>query len=558
MTDSEREEGTNPAQVKTEEGQVCRQLSALLADASLRKALVRLMYHLHTESGKESSEQTAAECLEHLTQISFQQVPCVRIVQMKINKNTVSSRTKPLSFVHNKDGNPRQSVVYLDADACADTDGNVDMFFPKLVSAIQFVLGMNVEGLLVYRMLKSPNQADAILDEAGMKQCPFHKNAVHSVTPKVGSFVPLRHHHQLDPDFHEFCEGDSVAFEVYNFETVREDSEDNIPVYIYAIVLHEISNADTIFTKRYHIDLGLDRGQADVSLTRLYKITDKTDSSSGETQEQQTMSFKEKDDQTLNMSAVLKDLRQMLTKAWQVCKEEEFRCVTKRLILKWHPDIHSGKETACSRIIGTILHYAELLRQGKNLPEDDGTPSDTSDNVDGRVLGSGHLSSMMHVSPEGGFGGIMKRYPRHKSDHSSELNPQPGEGRRWLHTAQCDLTTARASRGICERGRNWVCFLCHQAVEKALKGMLYSRDADSDCLQSHSLPYLARQITDLPLQHLAQQMESRMGPHTRMRYPDVLVYPCIPADVYSEDDVSMACDVAWRVLDRVQYLMRVG
>ena len=100
-----------------------------------------------------------------------------------------------------------------------------------------------------------------------------------------------------------------------------------------------------------------------------------------------------------------------------------------------------------------------------------------------------------------------------------------------------------------------VCWL--QAVEKALKAVLYHRDADNDCLRSHHLPQLALQVSDAPLLQLAQQLESRVGPHTRMRYPDVLFGATVPADVYTDDDVMLACDVAGSALERARCLIQV-
>ena len=87
--------------------------------------------------------------------------------------------------------------------------------------------------------------------------------------------------------------------------------------------------------------------------------------------------------------------------------------------------------------------------------------------------------------------------------------------------------------------------------------MLYSRDADAFDALSHDIPYLAQRLKDSVLQDLADQLERRVGPHARMRYPDVLVYPRVPADVFSDDDASWACDKAGLVVDRVQSLIEV-
>ena len=87
--------------------------------------------------------------------------------------------------------------------------------------------------------------------------------------------------------------------------------------------------------------------------------------------------------------------------------------------------------------------------------------------------------------------------------------------------------------------------------------MLYCRDSDTFDALSHDIPYLAERVRDSVLQDLAEQLEKRVGPHARMRYPDVLVYPRVPADVYSDDDAGWACDKAALVVERVQSLIQV-
>ena len=85
---------------------------------------------------------------------------------------------------------------------------------------------------------------------------------------------------------------------------------------------------------------------------------------------------------------------------------------------------------------------------------------------------------------------------------------------------------------------------------------MYWRNAD-ECSQSHSLPQLAGQLSDSELLQLAKKMESRIGPHTRMRYPNALVYPSVPVEVYTADDMRFACQVAQQVVERVTLLMKV-
>ena len=43
-----------------------------------------------------------------------------------------------------------------------------------------------------------------------------------------------------------------------------------------------------------------------------------------------------------------------------------------------------------------------------------------------------------------------------------------------------------------------------------------------------------------------------------MRYPSLLMYPRIPADVYDAHDAGLACNLAARAVDRVETILGVS
>ncbi|KAK7492625.1 hypothetical protein BaRGS_00016104 [Batillaria attramentaria] len=198
--------------------------------------------------------------------------------------------------------------------------------------------------------------------------------------------------------------------------------------------------------------------------------------------------------------------------------------VVKRLLLKWHPDKNKGNEEFCKRVFQTIQHYVDLLKQGvKELPEDE-------DEVDG-VYNSqkGYNSFFEHMFRRG------QAYSEHYGSgsggpHSGGSwgfgsgggNPQPTEGRRWFRQAEADLFAALDALQNCNGGLNWICFKCQQASEKALKAILYQRDAENYLLRAHDLRPLARLINDQELEHLARDLEDRLdnpsGMHTGLTY----------------------------------------
>lgn len=72
--------------------------------------------------------------------------------------------------------------------------------------------------------------------------------------PSAGTFVPVDYHEYLDNNFHVFCKGDHVAYEVYDprfQETYNTESRDsNViqltdstdAVYVHTIILGEVQS----------------------------------------------------------------------------------------------------------------------------------------------------------------------------------------------------------------------------------------------------------------------------------------------------------------------------
>ena len=68
----------------------------------------------------------------------------------------------------------------------------------------------------------------------------------------------------------------------------------------------------------------------------------------------------------------------------------------------------------------------------------------------------------------------------------------------------------------------------------------------------HSLVLNSLRLDDSQLTTLARQLDVRVGDSTRMRYPDQVLYPQVPNDVYSEDVARGAAELARQILDRVK------
>ncbi len=123
------------------------------------------------------------------------------------------------------------------------------------------------------------------------------------------------------------------------------------------------------------------------------------------------------------------------------------------------------------------------------------------------------------------------------------------EARRWVLQAQRDLDDARyASDG---RRFNLACFLAQQAAEKALKGFLYSRGAET--VWGHSVAELCLDAAEIDADF--KKLIGVAGPldkyYIPTRYPNGLPGG-IPADAYTEGDAQMALSMAQQVVEFVQ------
>lgn len=87
---------------------------------------------------------------------------------------------------------------------------------------------------------------------------------------------------------------------------------------------------------------------------------------------------------------------------------------------------------------------------------------------------------------------------------------------------------------------------------------MYHRDSSDGNLRSHELVALATSVKDGPLLELAHDLQLCVGSHTHMRYPDVLNYPKIPADIYTADQATRACCLADQALKRTRELLGVS
>ncbi|PVD18701.1 hypothetical protein C0Q70_21251 [Pomacea canaliculata] len=297
-------------------------------------------------------------------------------------------------------------------------------------------------------------------------------------------------------------------------------------VFVYARVLGKV-NANEEQTVRppcclsYRLDIGYERIMI-ASGIRVYKIPTYYDEDSSvvtETSSSQAASYDPTDE------AVVSDVKGCLEVAWPLLGDRRSQLVIlKRLCLQWHLGLNI--QNVCPEAVKSLEATPTFCQR----------LHDRSQLYDRQIL-----ASMGEKSDP--------------SDQQKRKNPQPGEARRWLRQAFADLTTAKSTSG----GNNWHCLMCHQAVEKALKAVLFHHDAEDKLLHpvdKAELKTLAMAVSDEELMGAVEVLEGLTGEAHKMLYPSVQWGPQIPAQLYTPDTARAAHSQVETILTMVASLIK--
>ncbi|XP_062502568.1 sacsin-like [Corticium candelabrum] len=259
--------------------------------------------------------------------------------------------------------------------------------------------------------------------------------------------------------YHRFNIDEWVAYEV----------EENR--FIYAIVVYREYNPDEArseLTTRYGIYVGEEEPKI-VSILSLYAFTDKD-----EFQHQQERSLVLTESSSLldassdiDASATLENkkdaVRKLLNEIWKLSNEDRRKAI-KRLYLRWHPDKTDDRDG--EEVFKFIKIEVDRLERGEPQYTGGSSYSNYYSNWDSYAT----------------------RYSRsYRNSSSFTYHPPPCSSYRHLvrnerlgflfvQQAEADLSAAEAlfrTEDSDERRFATVCFLCHEAVEKSLKGLLY-------------------------------------------------------------------------------------
>jgi len=171
----------------------------------------------------------------------------------------------------------------------------------------------------------------------------------------------------------------------------------------------------------------------------------------------------------VNYDDVINDLKVTLTHAWKT-EQDDRNKILKRLILQWHPDNRDDSDLA-TKVTQFILFASDRLDHG--LPLKDSSAGDSS-----LFYHSYYLSMVRNLSQRATeYRRQQIEYERNyvcNTSHVAEqnffqsfltgVNPQPGEGRRWLRQAEMDERAANSDEVVESKAYEWACYKYYQVM----------------------------------------------------------------------------------------------
>ena len=289
-----------------------------------------------------------------------------------------------------------------------------------------------------------PSSIWSLLDKMGIRKDDSYGAAQMKIYPEPGTYIPVEDQHLLNDAFEEFEPGEYVGYQLHDPSLQQEEGT---AIYIYAIVIEEVSNTDAgVLLKLYKIDIGHDKEPVVVSAARLHRFHRLEDI------------FDEQEGLHKDIDEVCKEISATLELAWELPGEERDQIV-KRLFLRWFPkdDVRNLELFAAA-----FQHLkSEISRLG-----------DFNDSLFASWVARAKERNLQRKTYRECYCkhyGSWKPSSGHRSGYSfppsfCPRNSQPGEARRWFRQAEADLEAGTREFSFGRDSYEWICFKCHQVI----------------------------------------------------------------------------------------------
>ncbi|KAL3842998.1 hypothetical protein ACJMK2_020960 [Sinanodonta woodiana] len=526
--------------------------------------ILRLVKHMKNEQHKQFTRDDEEKLYDQIQNLKIQKVVGLYTYLILEGQKIQSSKKSEMYFI---DLEMVEGTVHYTMYFQSENENNAsdEHIFYKVQSGIVALIRKCIEDSfeiimtkieVLYDMLncyKGNISIDQTLDKYHIDPFDRPQGVSHSVFPPPGTYVPKEFHPFLEQGFSVFhkYEYDSLAYEL---EDKIDQSDSAEPVYIYVHIIRPLQSDEpgTFGIKQqYLIDIGA-REHLRVCGYTLFKFERKQDTPTQELLPTDNVAVG-----SLPFDYICHQVKNILHEAWSLPKQEHDH-ILKRLMLRWHPDRNMGQEHYCTRVFVYIKDVVSRLDSGQSL---DNISSNTNncemrnvftgtvyEDLGRRVNSRSEQYRQQHSEQQDTFYQAHTRR-QHAYQGSKPTLPAPDQpnAQRWMLQAKKDLVSARAFYPMAENvpAFNWICYHCQQATEKALKAAVYAEDANKVDLKSHQLANIATKGgLSQDLVQLAMNLQSCLGEHTRMRYPDPIARTPIPSDLYTDEQARNALEIA--------------
>ena len=333
-----------------------------------------------------------------------------------------------------------------------------------------------------------------------------------STSSEVNPGMPVRPDHleliHMAPESYRFCPDDWVAY---------EQKEGH---FVYARVMYRIYSSreeksgedQTELLARYAINVGKE-DPVIVGVMDLYAFEDV--GVDQEPDDSQPVQINESTASLRHKNEGVEAVSRQLPKIWKLPRDER-RKALKRLCLQWHPDKTGNPND------GEVFDFLKKEIDRLNREEND---SDTLDSFFSSVTSAARSHGRSNRTSD--FSAPPSRAP---------TIPDEDKGRKFVAQATADLKVAEVLyEAATDDGQLYaaVCFHCHEAVEKALKGVLFYKEGIDEWRQNQHHLNLFLHAADSNETLLEHARMVKDDDYLYTRYPDCY-HPCrVPADSYN-------------------------
>lgn len=408
--------------------------------------------------------------------------------------------------------------------------------------------------------MSTPKNLKTLLDGLEITEYSMNELPTSTLFPPAGTIIHPRWHFLLDNNFTEFEVGEYVALQLADDEMPNENETGQ--VFMFAIVKGRRSDSgfrspmiSSVF-QMYLLEIEIGE-QREFPAYKIYKLNRRLDSECKEIVPVGHSSGQEYDSRSLE--DVFKNIRQILKSIWNK-PDIEKKFIIKRLLRQWHPDKNYGNETFATKVFQYIQTCVQKLENNENIDDDSRSSHSTREWKSNTTYESWfndvHRTckrdkNNREKAQQGSSSGSYSYTGSHSFSSGTEETPLPQEAKRWYKQALNDLCAAKTFNPAAGyiQAYNWICYNCHQAAEKAMKAVIYGKNANR-VTKSHNLTAIASGLGP-EIQELANSLDSLLGNHLYMRYPDIIEMPKIPSDIFNATVSTKAIQLTQRLCDLV-------